>query len=120
MFTIGCGSKVSVQGTVRFEDGTPLKTGTVHFESPDSSARGELNADGHYVLESTKSKDGVLPGTYRVYIMGASESGYGPGNQWSSKPLIDSKFQSPDTSQLACEVSGKTTYDIKVTAPASP
>lgn len=113
----GCNSKISVDGTVAFEDGTPLKTGTVYFESSEASARGILDEKGHYVLESEKTKDGVLPGTYRVYILGAAESGYDSEKNWKSKPLIDSKFQSAGTSELSCDVQKKTTYNITVTPP---
>ncbi|MCL2347185.1 MAG: carboxypeptidase-like regulatory domain-containing protein [Planctomycetaceae bacterium] len=114
---VGCGSKITVDGTVRFEDGTPLKAGTVYFESADTSARGTLDANGRYVLSSQRAQDGVPPGTYRVYILGAAESGYDSQGQWTAKPLIDVKFQSATTSQLSCDVTKKTTFDITVTPP---
>lgn len=116
-FAVGCGSKITVDGFVRFEDGTPLTTGTVYFESATTTARGQLNAEGRYVLESSGTKDGIPLGNYKVYILGATDSGYDANSQWIAKALIDEKFQSAATSGLVCDVTKKMTFDITVTPP---
>jgi len=116
-FAGGCGSKITVDGFVRFEDGTPLTTGTVYFESATTTSRGQLDTSGRYVLESSGAKDGVPPGNYKVYILGATDSEYGTDGQWTYKPLIDEKFQSAATSGLTCDVTKKMPFDITVTPP---
>ncbi len=119
----GCGSSIKVSGTVTFEDGTPLKIGTVVFDSGSTSARGQLNDKGQYTLESKGTKDGIPGGHYKVTVMGAVEEFYvtdPSGTRRDTKMLIDSKYQSPEKSGLTCEVSGPTTYDFKVTPPDAP
>ncbi len=118
LLLVGCNTKTQVTGTVTFEDGTPLKVGSVVFTSDVMSARGQLNEQGRYTLESTGADDGVPNGSYKVTVMGAvEETGTDAQGQRRTQQLIDSKFQSPDSSGLSCEVSGTTTYDFKVSPP---
>lgn len=125
----GCSKNVSVSGKVTFEDGSPLKIGSVVFENATMSARGELNENGEYKLGSTKESNGLPKGEYKVFIVGAVEeiiddsaSDSYEGNSAmsgqmtrSTKELIDSKFKFPEKSGLSCSVQGKTTFDITVT-----
>ena len=116
----GCNSNSKVSGHVTFEDGSPLKTGTVIFDSGTHQAKGDLNDEGFYQLGSLKEKDGLPAGQYKVYITGAMEGGkLGPRGSVMQLPqqLIDTLFTSPNSSGLDCEVKGNITFDITVKPP---
>ena len=128
--TIGCSQNVSLRGKVTFsDDDAPLSTGAVCFESETMVARGELQADGSYVVGSDAPKNGLPPGEYRVYITGASKfetKSMGaialPGTPAPSisipVSLIDPKFSSPTTSGLTLKVERATgRFDFKVDRP---
>ena len=74
-FLIGCGeSKIStypVSGTVVFEDGSPVRTGTVELSSVDHelTATGKIAEDGSFVLGTYQSDDGACQGNHRVIVM---------------------------------------------------
>ena len=69
---IGCGTNVKFGGRVTYsDDGSPLTTGMVCFESSSFLARGPLNQNGYYDLGSLNLNDGIPKGEYRVYISGA-------------------------------------------------
>lgn len=112
----GCGDKVGLGGKVTFEDGSPLATGTVCFETDTYLARGTLKPDGTFVVGSLSEKDGLPAGTYRVYISGAEkEVGQDKEGMPIYEPLIDDSFASGTTSGLSVTVpvaGGK--FDIKV------
>ena len=116
----GCGKNVRVAGKVTFEDGSPLTTGTVIFNAGTAESKAPIEKDGSYVAGTFKSNDGLPRGTYRVYISGAAVF---PGISAMGTPLgqvvelVDSKFTSPETSDLTCEVKGNTVFNITVTPP---
>lgn len=127
--SIGCGKNVAVKGKVVFPDGKPLDVGIVLFEGNGTVARGPLQSDGTFTLSMVKQRDGLPPGTYKVYISGAirgEETGknvkFDPDG---SRPegreilLIDRKLMSPETSTLSFEVSKsmKQPIEIPVTYP---
>ena len=118
----GCGSNVGVSGKVTFEDGSPLTTGEVRFETDSFTSSGKIKPDGTYQLGATGIDDGIPKGSYGVTVRAMDNSGIKPGMSPAeappSKSLIDLKFSSVKTSALTCEVNGKTTFDIKVTKPA--
>ena len=121
VFAVGCGGNAPVTGTVKFPDGTPLDRGIVVFETDKMAARGDIRKDGTYTLTTGEDK-GIPPGTYKVSIAGANQpivippSGQGGGAPIITPVtnLVDTKFESPNTSGLTCEVKGKTTFDIEV------
>ena len=120
LFCVGCGKNVRVAGKVTFEDGSPLTTGIVIFNSGTSESKAPIEKDGSFAVGTFKSNDGLPRGTYRVYITGAAVF---PGISARGAPLgpvvqlVDAKFTSPDTSDLTCEVKGNTVFDITVTPP---
>ena len=76
---IGCGSNVEFGGKVTYsDDGSPLTTGTVVFKKGNLISKGSLKPDGTFVVGSMKENDGLVPGSYQVYITGAEKSS-GPG-----------------------------------------
>jgi hypothetical protein len=117
---VGCNKYVPLKGTVVFsDDGSPLTTGSVIFESGNIGASGTLNERGEFVLGSMKADDGLLSGTYNVFISGAFEeveeksSGMKRG-----VPLIHSKFGNKDTSGIVINVDKNTkNVQIKVERP---
>jgi len=71
---VGCGeSKVLVSGKVVFEDGTPIGTGQVLFNSPDYAVTGNIQPDGTYKLGERKDGDGIRPGKYTVSVVNVTK-----------------------------------------------
>jgi len=107
---VGCGTNVPMGGTVTFsDDGTPLTTGTVFFETDTFEARGMIQGDGTYRIGSAAEADGLPPGKYRVYIRDAHEYvrvGAGDTVVDNVVPLIDAKYANPNMSGLEVEVTG--------------
>ena len=96
-----------------------MTCGAVFFETPTFVAQGDIQSDGKYVVGSTGLKDGLPKGDYRVSIRGADEITFIPGAGGTQverrKALVDSKYQSPDSSGLTFTVDGKTKkFDIQV------
>jgi len=122
--TWGCGNgNVNLNGKITFsDDGSPLTIGTVYFASGSHLARGDIDSNGTYQIGSHSQKDGLPPGTYRVYISGAIKSdgagmGSGMGNKMggTTTPLIDKKFTQAESSGIEVEVtSSLKTFDFKV------
>jgi len=125
----GCSKNVSLQGKVTFEDGSPLTVGTVNFTSESGLSRGIIQPDGTYQIGTLKSGDGLLPGTYKVYITGAVEAAAAAatstqtdsmGNPVESigsvRQLIDLQFVTAEATPLVCEVPAPgNRFDITVT-----
>lgn len=115
--TVGCGNKVRLHGTVTFsDDGTPLPMGTVCFENENFVARGIIGENGDFVVGSNAKRDGIPPGIYRVIVTGAfRDIGLDKHDMPISEPLIDRKYASASTSDLAVTVDRSTRrYDIQV------
>jgi hypothetical protein len=70
----GCGDgfpqRYPVSGTIRFADGSPVKTGTIELGGNGSrwTASGEIQRDGSFVLTTVKPGDGAVPGEYKIVI----------------------------------------------------
>ena len=113
----GCGDKVGLRGKATFtDDGSPVPTGTVCFETDTYLARGDLKPDGTFVVGSLKANDGLPPGKYRVYISGAQKSiGQDKEGMDIYESLIDEKFASGSTSGITIDVTASTkNLDVKV------
>ncbi len=110
----GCNKLKPLGGKVTFSDGKPLTTGMVVFQTSTFEARGALDKEGKYQVGSYNNGDGIPPGTYQVFISGASQLEMGEKGM-KDVPLIDSKFTLPDESGLTFTVDGKNrTFDIVV------
>ncbi len=101
----GCGSGVKFGGTVKFDDGAPLISGTVSFVGGDRNQYdGDVKADGSYTLAGATSKDGIPPGKYTVIVSGVrDDNGVSP---------VPEKYSSVSTSNLTCEVKSGGKFDI--------
>ncbi len=73
--TVGCGESriptYPVFETVVFDDGSPVRTGTVSLSSQDHklTATGTIGDDGSFVLGTYGSDDGACAGEHRVIVM---------------------------------------------------
>jgi hypothetical protein len=111
LFLSGCGNYVQFGGKVTDSDGQPYTKGYVIFTDAKFSARGKLQSNGTYTLDSLKDGDGLVPGKYQVYLAGH----YMPQDD-GTKPVsdIDAKYDAPSTSGLSCEVTKGGRFDFTV------
>ncbi|PQO40993.1 hypothetical protein [Blastopirellula marina] len=113
----GCGSgNPHLHGKVTFTDGTPLDKGSVCFLKEGYLARGQIKSDGSYEVGSLEENDGLPPGTYQVYIDGATvEDTRSPTG---TSPMLDADMTKPETSGLTVTVPvDNGTLDITVKKP---
>jgi hypothetical protein len=88
---------IAVKGKVTYK-GKPLTKGLIRFE-PDGygrKARGQLQADGTFVLTTEKEGDGVVAGHHQVSITGTGSH--------PAKEVVPKKYTQRATSQLAADV----------------
>jgi hypothetical protein len=79
LFQAGCNRShlpktVAIQGHVTYQ-GKPVTSGTVGFNPTNPSNRpaiGHIGSDGMYCLASFRTKDGVMPGEYKVTVQSFS------------------------------------------------
>lgn len=121
---VGCGKSGKLKTypvTVRvsFSNGKPLAGGHVTFQSVDHpvSATGTIEADGTCRLGTYTPKDGAVSGRHRASIIPPRPPG--DPDETPNKPLIHSRYFSPDTSGLEFTVkeSGDNLFDVRVEPP---
>ena len=122
---VGCGeSRVStypVSGTVVFDDGSPVSTGTVEFSSIDHelTATGKIGEDGSFVLGTYKTDDGACAGNHRVIVMQMIiNDGTVIHTKDHGKPL-DPLYASYGSSPLTATVGAQEGNTLKLTVTAS-
>jgi len=116
---VGCGgNKQKLTGTVTFsDDESPVKAGIVILENNGKMGRGEIDANGKFVMGFESNKDGIPKGeTYKVTIVNALEqTGTDRSGMPIMTPLIDPKYSEPTTSGFTFTSDGKAnTLDLKV------
>jgi hypothetical protein len=103
---VGCGGQKTypVEGRVVFkEDGSPLWGGFVQFElkdeeAPSVVARGAIQEDGSFRLQTYRDNDGALEGVHRVLITPPLTGGdFERGNV---PQVIHPRYKSYQTSKL--------------------
>ncbi|MDR2441690.1 MAG: carboxypeptidase-like regulatory domain-containing protein [Planctomycetaceae bacterium] len=118
VLSIGCSKGNSVTGKVTLSDGTPLTRGEVTFSTPTFVAAGMIQSDGIYSIRANNMKEGIPTGTYSVTVKAYEDIQENPDgameNLKPAKSLIDTKYTSPATSGLTCEVNGSITFNISV------
>jgi hypothetical protein len=129
----GVGKTVPVVGKITV-NGEPLTTGTGYVLFRPDKAKGNdspfepggtMDKDGNYRL-STKTKDGAPPGWYRVEVfVSLPPAGVPQGKRTAANAapvsLIDTKYNSVETSGLAVEVVNNASpgaYDLALTKSA--
>lgn len=70
----GCSHRVAtypVKGTVHFDDGEPVRIGSIEFRCPQTGvcARAKLNEDGTFSLGTFAADDGAPAGDYKIIIV---------------------------------------------------
>ena len=114
----GCNNNVGLKGKVTFkDDGSPLTIGTVAFLKDGHIARATLDDQGNYVVGFEEEANGLPSGRWTVYITGALEilEKDERGATIRSAPLIDAKYESPETSGLVLDVDASTReFNIEV------
>jgi hypothetical protein len=106
-----------VKGKVAFQDGQPVAGGNVILQPADDpnvpSAIGEIQADGTFVMFTSKPGDGARIGRFHVLVQPVQDD-YSARNP---RP-IDLKFSDPKTSGIEFEVkSGENTLNVTVHPP---
>jgi len=119
-FFSGCGpSKVQVSGKVVWKDGKPateLANGQIIFDCKETltSARGVIQADGTFKINTEGPKDGVMPGLYNIAIVE-----HRPASEGSTRlppQHLPDKYYSFDTSGLTYTVApgiNETTFTLE-------
>jgi hypothetical protein len=75
LVTSGCNSgrviTYPVSGSVRFEDGEPVRFGVIEFRPSGggTSARAKLNQEGRFILGTFAADDGAAAGNYQVIVV---------------------------------------------------
>ncbi|MFO0808226.1 MAG: hypothetical protein U0746_06355 [Gemmataceae bacterium] len=116
----GCGTnRCTVAGTVTYEDGAPVESGSVIGEATIDgkmvAVQGTIK-NGVFTWGGAKEGDGALPGTYKVIVVPISLSEYQLSQGMT--PSVDGKYGKYETSGLSFEVkAGKNEFPIKVTRP---
>jgi hypothetical protein len=120
----GCAPKTyPVQGKLTWADGSPaaeLAGAQVVFESAalKTGARGEVKADGGFLLSTYQADDGVPPGDYQVAVLEHRPS---PDGKFLKPPIMDPKFSSFATSGLTATVkSGPNPVTVAVGRAKNP
>jgi hypothetical protein len=121
--SIGCNSSDvatrEVRGVVTFAGGPPPNVGELTFAPlsvdaglPRRPAKGSFGSDGHFTLTTFQEGDGVIPGTYSVYIA-----------CWREKPTLETKltanFVPPDfTHEVVIDADAPEPIELTIDVPA--
>src|SRR5262245_55567471 len=130
LWCAGCDSGKTIYpttGTVTFQDGTPLRAGTVSFQTMEKgtefrSARGDIHEDGKFTMTTLKAGDGAPLGKNRVIVNGPVDRAP-RGPNYAPPPVgqkVNKKFASYDTSELEFTVTkdaSQNNFKITVTGP---
>ncbi len=100
-----------VTGKVVFSDGSPLRGGTIMFQSRSKgdavfNARGLIKEDGTFAITTFEPNDGAVAGEHRVLVRESA-----PVNEFqpaaASARTVDPRYLSFDTSGLTVNVKEK-------------
>ena len=122
---IGCGeSRVPtypVSGTVVFDDGSPVRTGTVELASVDQklTATGKIGDDGSFVLGTFTSNDGACAGNHRVIVMQMIINDGTVNHTKDHGQPVDPMYASYGFSPLTATVAAQDSNTLKLTVTAS-
>jgi hypothetical protein len=118
--TSGCANPLRtypVSGKVVFEDGSPVRVGTIEFKSIDHQvqARGTIERDGSFRLTTFQEFDGAVAGRHRVVVVQMVVLEDAPGIKVGKRGVVHPKFNSYSTSGLELEVLPGKNNDLVVT-----
>lgn len=116
----GCSSNdiptYPVEGIVTLDDGTPVQTGTVEFNSLDQNltARGSIQSDGTFRLTTFKDGDGAVAGAHDAVVVQLISTEDLSLHEHDHGPTIDPKFAHYDSAGLRFTVHTDRTNSIRV------
>ena len=119
---VGCSGNVGLRGKITFsDDDSPVTAGTVAFRKDGRIARGDIKEDGTYIVGFERETDGLPPGKYEVFLTGTDKVTATLIDEvreiydYVYEPLLDKKYESPETSGITLEVTASTkVFDFKV------
>jgi hypothetical protein len=98
MLVGGCGSSGSyLTGNVKFDDGSPLTTGTVMLSKDAKSYIGQIDESGNFAIGTLEKKLKIPAGTYSLNVSSAPGLG--------EKDKVETSSANPSNIEI---VSGKT------------
>ena len=126
----GCNSNplptYPTSGTVQFEDGQPVRSGSIEFynREHDLTARGTIDRDGKYQLGTFQARDGAIAGEHQVVViqmlMPSPTVKLPDGDtihEHDHGRHVDQKFATYSTSSLKCTIEkGNNVRDFTVSA----
>lgn len=110
LMLVGCNSgklkTYPVQGQVVFEDGSPVKVGTVETKAFGKSvqATGSIATDGSFTLTTYRENDGAIAGEHEVVIVQFIPIEEIPNYRPSTMGVVHRKHASYSTSGLTMKV----------------
>lgn len=130
---VGCGdgrpTLYPVKGVVRFESGDPVRNAAIEFvpNTAGPSPRGQIDAEGAFVLGTYNNGDGAPAGDYRVVVvqalppeaakhlgnLGEAHTGHAGGVK-----VVALKHASPDTSGVQAKVKASPMNDLEIVVDA--
>jgi len=121
----GCGSgdrvaTYPVTGEVVFPDGSPLRGGSILFNSQQHAkltARGQIQTDGTFELRTYAPGDGAVAGPHQVAILPPRQQS--DSDEVGFQSPIDTDFANPRRSGIVCQVKteGPNHFRIEVKPP---
>ena len=120
---IGCGSDriptYPVAGHVRFEDGEPVRTGTVELSSNEfgTTAVGSIQEDGSFVLGTYTGNDGAAEGDHRAIVVQIVVNDGTFQHTRDHGRRVPSHFSDYDTAALTVHVDAKPENHVTIVLP---
>ncbi len=121
--TAGCGQPRTptypVTGRIVFDDGEPVRSGTIELESTTSphTASGRIQDDGTFVLGTYASDDGAVAGTHRAIVVQLIISDGVSKHLKNHGRAVDPRFGRFETSGLTVEVAATESNAVSLTLP---
>jgi hypothetical protein len=95
----GCGtSNVTVTGNVKFEDGSPLTSGSVMLSTDSKSFIGQIDQNGNFSMKTAENKPGIPAGNYTINVSSSPALG--------EKDLVAESSVKPSNAEI---IHGKST-----------
>jgi hypothetical protein len=115
---LGCGDGIPRRypagGTVKFADGTPVKTGTIEISSGTRwTASGEIDREGKFKFTTVNSGDGAIPGEYKAVIRQVILSHRLPAHKHDHGDLVHARYRDYGSTTLKFTMPAAAKLDIE-------
>lgn len=117
---VGCSNQLPtypIKGRVQFENGGPVVTGIVEFQSVEHklNARGNIQPDGAFELTTFEPADGAVAGRHKCVVMQMVVAENFAAHRPSVIGVVDPRYGSYLTSGLEVEVSSESSNEPTLT-----